>query len=192
MFPLSKARPGPASSGRPAGSASGLAIARSARAILGPRGRTVKLTNQRVTHADEWRRPVQERPDGVAVSSGECGRPPGEGTQHVIVPAGRKRELQPGSVNDVAGALPSNQLSFEQVLFTPAPSRDGCHRTTGCALCANSPSRALIVVANDERTEPFSTSQFHPPSSSCSPRRRASTPSAGKRRTLAARSRLVQ
>jgi hypothetical protein len=75
--PSVESTPRSGSSGRPAGSASGLAIARSARAILGPRGRTVKLTNQRVTHADEWRRPVQERPDGVAVSSGECGRPPG-------------------------------------------------------------------------------------------------------------------
>ena len=32
------------------------------------------------------------------------------------------------------------------------------------------------MVANDERTEPFSASQFHPPSSSCSPSRRATTP----------------
>jgi hypothetical protein len=30
--------------------------------------------------------------------------------------------------------------------------------------CASRPSRTLIVVAKDERTEPFSASQFHPPS----------------------------
>ena len=48
-----------------------------------------------------------------------------EGTQHVVVPAGRKRELQPGRVDDFAGALTPEQLSFEEVLLTPAPSRDG-------------------------------------------------------------------
>jgi hypothetical protein len=57
-----------------------------------------------------------------------------EGTQHVVVPAGRKRELQPGQVDDFAGALTSDQLSFEEVLLTPAPSRDGFRRATGCAL----------------------------------------------------------
>jgi len=40
---------------------------------------------------------------------------------------------------------------------------------------ANNPSRTLMVVAKDERTEPFSTSQFHPPSSSCSSSRRVTT-----------------
>ena len=43
--------------------------------------------------------------------------------------------------------------------------------------CASSPSSTLIVVAKEERTEPYSTQQFHPPSSSCSPTRRATTPS---------------
>jgi hypothetical protein len=44
-----------------------LAIVGSARAILGPRGRAVKRTDRSVTHADEWPRPVQERPEGGKV-----------------------------------------------------------------------------------------------------------------------------
>lgn len=98
-----------------------------------------------------------------------------QSTQHVVVPAGRKRELQPCEVDDGAGALTPEQLPFEKVLLTPAASRDGVRRAAGCAL-ANSPSRTLIVVWKEERTEPSSTSQFHPPSSSCSPSSRATTP----------------
>ena len=93
------------------------------------------------------------------------------------MPAGRKRELQPGWVDDFAGALTSDQLSFEEV---SSPRRRAAMDAAEPPLtrsCANSPSRTLIVVANDERTEPFSASQFHPPSSSCSPSRRATTPS---------------
>ena len=79
-----------------------------------------------------------------------------EGAQHVVVPAGRKRELQPGWVDDFAGALTSEQLPFEEVLLTPAPSRDGFRRATVARSYANSPSRTLIVVGNEERMEPFS------------------------------------
>src|SRR4029453_2297963 len=57
-----------------------------------------------------------------------------EGTQQVVVPAGRKREVQPGWVDDFARALPAEQPWFEEVLLTPAPSRDGFNRATGCAL----------------------------------------------------------
>src|SRR6267142_3995450 len=57
-----------------------------------------------------------------------------EGAQHVVVPAGRKRELQPGWVDDFPGAPTSDQLSFEEVLLTPASSRDGFPGATGCAL----------------------------------------------------------
>src|SRR6266567_2500020 len=57
-----------------------------------------------------------------------------EGTKHVVVPAGRKRELKPGWVDEFAGALTSEQLSFEQVFFAPAPGRDRFRRATGCAL----------------------------------------------------------
>jgi hypothetical protein len=42
--------------------------------------------------------------------------------------------LPPGRVDDFAGALTSQQLSFEEVLLTPAPGRDGFRRATGCAL----------------------------------------------------------
>jgi hypothetical protein len=35
----------------------------------------------------------------------------------------------------------------------------------------------LIVESNDERVEPFSASQFQPPSSSCSSSSRRTTPS---------------
>src|SRR2546425_8310663 len=40
-------------------------------------------------------------------------------TQHVVVPAGGKRELQPGGVDDSAGALTAEQLPLEEV-FLPA------------------------------------------------------------------------
>jgi hypothetical protein len=43
-----------------------------------------------------------------------------QSAQHVVVPASRKRELQPGWVDDFAGALTSDQLSFEKVILTPA------------------------------------------------------------------------
>src|SRR5947209_2329531 len=62
-----------------------------------------------------------------------------EGTQHVVVPADWKRELQPGGVHDLAGALASEQISFEQVLLTPASSVDGLRRTTGCAFVRQQP-----------------------------------------------------
>ena len=62
-----------------------------------------------------------------------------QGTQHVVVPAGRKRELQPGGVDDFAGALTPEQLPFEEVLLTPAASRDGFRRATGCALVRQQP-----------------------------------------------------
>src|SRR5437773_7383494 len=81
-------------------------------------------------------------------------------TQHVVVPAGGEREFQPGRVDHGAAALTPEQLPFEEVLLTPAASRDGFRRAASCALVANSPSRTLIVVWKDERTEPFSTSQF--------------------------------
>src|SRR5437764_8210016 len=48
-----------------------------------------------------------------------------EAAQHVVVPAGWKRELQPGWVDDPAGALSSEQFSFEDVLLALVPSRDG-------------------------------------------------------------------
>src|SRR5262245_8337227 len=57
-----------------------------------------------------------------------------EGAQHVVAPASRKRELQPRGVDDVAGALASKQLSFEEVLLTAAPGRDRFRGAAGRAL----------------------------------------------------------
>src|SRR5712692_1091396 len=42
--------------------------------------------------------------------------------------------------------------------------------------CCSRPSSTSIVVWNDERVEPRSASQFHPPSLSCSLRSRSTTP----------------
>ena len=41
--------------------------------------------------------------------------------------------------------------------------------------CSSRPSRTLIVVPNDDTVAPFSTSQFQPPSGSCSPRSRSTS-----------------
>src|SRR3989441_420807 len=57
-----------------------------------------------------------------------------EAAQHVVVPASWKRELQPGRVDNLAGALSSEQFSFEEVLLAPVPSRDGFLGATGCPL----------------------------------------------------------
>src|SRR2546425_10932805 len=57
-----------------------------------------------------------------------------EAAQHVVVPAGWKRDLLPGWVDDPAGALPSEQFSFEEVLLAPVSSRDGIPGATGCPL----------------------------------------------------------
>lgn len=69
-----------------------------------------------------------------------------QGTQHVVVPAGRKRELQPGRVDHFAGALTPGQLSFEEVLLAPASSRDGFRRSTGCAFVRQSSSRSSTIT----------------------------------------------
>ena len=42
--------------------------------------------------------------------------------------------MQPSRVDDFAGALTPEQLSFKEVLFTPAPGRNGFRRAAGCAL----------------------------------------------------------
>ena len=62
-----------------------------------------------------------------------------QATQHVVVPAGRKRELQPGRVDDFAGALAPEQLPFEEICLTAASSRDRFRRATGRALMPQQP-----------------------------------------------------
>jgi len=42
--------------------------------------------------------------------------------------------LQPGRVDDFAGALAPEQLSFQEIRLTAASSGDGFRRATGCAL----------------------------------------------------------
>lgn len=54
-------------------------------------------------------------------------------TEHVVVPAGWKRGLQPGRIDDFAGALAPEQLSLEEIPLSSASSRDGFRRPTGCA-----------------------------------------------------------
>src|SRR3954462_15670549 len=57
-----------------------------------------------------------------------------EGAQHVIVPTNRKRELQPGWVDDFAGAFSSKQSSLEKVLLGASPRGDGFCSATSRAL----------------------------------------------------------
>ena len=47
--------------------------------------------------------------------------------------------MQPGGIDDLAGALTPEQPPFEEVLLTPAASRDGVRRTAGRALVGEEP-----------------------------------------------------
>src|SRR6185436_15652086 len=47
-----------------------------------------------------------------------------ERAQHVVAPARRKRELEPGRVDDLAGTLAAEQPSFEEVGLAAAPGGD--------------------------------------------------------------------
>src|SRR5260370_22577551 len=60
-------------------------------------------------------------------------------TQHVVVAARRIRKLQPGGVDDSAGAFTPEQLPFEEVFLTPAASRAGFRRAASCALVGQQP-----------------------------------------------------
>src|SRR5256885_14503117 len=55
------------------------------------------------------------------------------------MPAGGNREFQPGRVDDGAAALTPEQLPLEEVLLTPAASRDGFRRAASCALVGQQP-----------------------------------------------------
>src|SRR3954462_2956513 len=57
-----------------------------------------------------------------------------QATQHVVMRASGKRELQPSRIDHFAGALTPEQLSFEKVFLAPPPGRDGLRRATACAL----------------------------------------------------------
>src|SRR5579885_791130 len=57
-----------------------------------------------------------------------------EGAQNVVLPADRKRALQPGWIHDLAGALPTEEPAFEEVLLAPASGRAARRRAAGSAL----------------------------------------------------------
>ena len=62
-----------------------------------------------------------------------------QAAQDVVVPAGRKRELQPGGVDDGAAALAPEELPFQEVFLSSAASRDGLRRAAGCAFVRQQP-----------------------------------------------------
>ena len=102
-------------------------------------------------------------------------RPPEvvERAQHVVVPVIRKRELEIRRSDDFTGALAAEQAALEQVLLAAAPGRTNSTDPPVARSNSSRPSSTLIVVSNEDRTDPFSTSQFQPPSSSRSARTRS-------------------
>ena len=84
-----------------------------------------------------------------------------------------KRELRPGRIDDLARRQPSEKTTFEEGIVARfrASVTDGVAPNADSN--ASSPSRTQMVVWNDERSEPRSASQFHPPSASCSLSRRS-------------------
>src|SRR5262249_12275006 len=55
-----------------------------------------------------------------------------EGAKRVVVPAGRKRELQPFGADDLPGALAPQELPFEEIFLAPASRLDGPGRAACC------------------------------------------------------------
>src|SRR4029450_12813083 len=72
-----------------------------------------------------------------------------QGTEHVVVPASRKRELQHGRVGHPSVSLTPKHFPSEESLPPRAASRDGLRRATVTRSCASSPSSTLTVVANE-------------------------------------------
>ena len=62
-----------------------------------------------------------------------------EGAQHVVVPANGEGQLQPGGVDDGAGALAPKQFALQKVLFATAARSKGLCRTAGCLLIRQEP-----------------------------------------------------
>ena len=109
-----------------------------------------------------------------------------ERTEDVVVVTRRERELQERRIRDLSGREPSEQRALQQVLLAaPAGGGDGGDPGTiwGADSTARSyssnPSSTQIVVWNEGRVL-FGASQFQPPSSSCSPRRRRARLSLGR------------
>ena len=93
-------------------------------------------------------------------------RPPEvvERAQHVVVPVVRKSEVEIRRLDDLAGALAAEQAAFEQVLLAAAPGLRAPADPPVARSNSSRPSSTLMVVSNEDRTDPFSTSQFQPPS----------------------------
>ena len=107
-------------------------------------------------------------------ASGERGGIAGvvEGTQHAYRQrlgwSSSRKVSSAGSPCSGAGRPP-----LEQELLRRWRAPRGMRRATGRALELRQPLEDVVVVANDDRTEPSTRSQFQPPSSSRSPTRRS-------------------
>ncbi len=88
-----------------------------------------------------------------------------EPPEHVVVPSVRVNEVQESLVGRLTRAETAKERPLQEVLLTRAARRPRLAGATGCPFELQEPSSTLIVVANDERTEPISVSQFQPPSS---------------------------
>ena len=154
----------------PAACSTGSAGRRRPRARSGPRrGRYVPAATCRPVVASTAA-PRSPRPPAGPAGRRPPGSTPGRAARRSASGSGTRTAAS--RVDDLAGALPPEQLPFQQVLLAAASHRGRSAEPPVARSCASSPSRTQIVLWNDERTDPCSASQFHPPSSSCSPRRR--------------------
>ena len=117
--------------------------------------------------ASSTRRPAGRRPPGST---------PGRAARRSASGSGTRTRSQIGLTTSPV-LLRRNSGRSSRYSSPPASRRDGSAEPPVARSYASSPSRTLMVVWNDDRTEPCSASQFHPPSSSCSPRRRSTMPS---------------
>jgi len=83
------------------------------------------------------------------------------------VPVVRERELQICGIDDRAGALATEQAAFEEVLLPLRRASLTSSDTPFARSNSTNPSSTSIVVSKDERTEPFSASQFQSSPRSC-------------------------
>ena len=89
--------------------------------------------------------------------------------QHVVVPVVREGELEVRRVDDLPVLFRRNRRRSSRYC---SPLRRASVTSAVAPLCCSNwmrPSSTLIVVSNDDRTDPFSASQFQPPSPSRSP-----------------------
>ena len=98
-----------------------------------------------------------------------------ESAQDVVMPPGRERGLEPVGVDHLAGRLPPEQAAFQQVRLPAIAGLPYPRRASDRPLVFEQALETLIVVSKDETVAPFSTSQFQPPSGSCSPSSRSTS-----------------